>query len=79
MHLGGCIATTRVRVEAVVSLRNAACLRLHEMKDSLPRNYDAWRTRSQEDEEEEVERQRELDQRRMDKAEHDRERKKDGE
>ncbi len=49
------------------------------MIDPLPRNYDARRTRSQEDEDEERAEQWRREQREIDKAEHDRERRKDGE
>lgn len=47
------------------------------MNDPLPRDYDAWRTRSQEDEDEERAEQWRREQRAIDKAEYDRERKKD--
>ena len=47
------------------------------MKDPLPRDYDAWRTRSPEDEEAERERKCHHDKYLEDRADYDRDRKKD--
>jgi hypothetical protein len=47
------------------------------MKDPLPRNYDAWRTRSPEDEEEERAERWRREQAAIDRADEERDRKKD--